>query len=436
MRIGAGSFHDFFFRWPMAMGWQVVCGMWLGGGAVSAATDVWDLPPLRYSDSASTDPLALLAASAAPGLAPSTAGTPLERLRFVLELLKVPEESQMLVFSKTSKQNSLIHPGNPRSLFFNEDSYIGYVPGGDIEVITHDPVLGAVFYLVRQGNEAGTLRISRDTSDCLSCHGTARTESAPGVLVRSVFTAADGQPLLSLGTFQIDHRSPIRERWGGYYVTGRSSLPHLGNRTFEDTPERGFPTDPIELASLAGRIDTSRYLRNTSDIVALMVLEHQCHVHNTLAAASINYRRIHWLQQSLDPAADPDQGSAGRFADEAASRIVELLLFENEAELGENGIEGDPAFQDAFSRRFPKTKDGRSLADFQLNDRLFKYRCSYMIYSGAFRSLPARIRSAVIAQLHTILNADPSPENHPGIKASERRRIAAILGETLPDWPR
>jgi hypothetical protein len=58
----------------------------------------------------------------------------------------------------------------------------------------------------------------------------------------------------------------------------------------------------------------------------------------------MNYRRIHWLQKSLDPAADPDAGSADKHADESARRIVDLLLFENEAELGENGIEGDPAF--------------------------------------------------------------------------------------------
>lgn len=408
---------------------------WVGGSA-HAATDIWDMPPLRYSDTAATDPLAVLAAGAAPGMVPTDAKTPLDRLRAVLKLLDVPEESQVLVFSKTSKQIPLIHPGNPRCLFFNENSYVGYVPGGDIEVITHDPVLGAVFYLIGGGNEPQTLRISRDTSQCLSCHGTARTESVPGVLVRSVFPDASGQPLFAQGSFLIDHSSSIRERWGGYYVTGQSSLPHLGNRTFEETPDRVFPEKPVQLASVEGRIDTSRYLRNTSDIVALMVLEHQCHVHNTMASAAVNYRRMRWLQQSLDPAADPDEGSAGRYADEAAERIVKLLLFENEAELGEDGIAGDPAYQDAFLRRFSKTKDGRSLADFNLYDRLFKHRCSYMIYSAAFRALPERIRSAVMIQLRDILASEPSPENHPDFKSSSRRRIASILSETLPGWPR
>jgi hypothetical protein len=408
----------------------------LGAGTCVAATDPWDLPPLRYSESAATDIMAKLAASAPPGIVPANGESSLERLRHVLKLLEVPEESQILVFSKTSKQNDLINPGNPRCIFFNDNSYVGYVPGGNIEVITHDPVLGAIFYLIRPGNEAGTMHISRETSGCLSCHGTARTESVPGVMIRSLFTDASGQPLFSLGSFQIDHSSPITERWGGYYVTGQSSLPHLGNRTYEETPDRVFPDKPLELKSLDDKINISLYPRPTSDIVALMVLEHQCTVHNTLAAASLNYRRMCWLQKSIHPEDNPDQGPAGRFADEAAARIVKLLLFENEATLGENGVEGDPAFQDAFLRRYPKTKDGRSLADFRLYNHLFKHRCSYMIYSAVFRSLPERVRQAVIRELHRVLNSEPAPENFPGIKTGERRRIASILSETLTGWPR
>lgn len=409
----------------------------LGALPVGAATDLWDMPPLRYSDTASSDPVAKLAADSPAGEIPLPSGvtTPLDRLRFVLKTLEIPEESQMLVFSKTSKQNSLIHPGNPRCLFFNENAYVGYVPGGDIEVIVHDDFLGSVFYLVSAGSADNTLRAARDTSDCLSCHGTARTESVPGVLVRSVFPDSGGQPLLALGTFQVDHSTPIQERWGGYYVTGRSSLPHLGNRTFDDSPTRSMPETAIELSSVSEKTDTSRYLRATSDIVALMVLEHQCLVHNMLAAATVNYRRIHWLAKSLNPSADPDQGSAGRHADEAAKRIAAVMLFENEANLGENGVEGDASFQDAFTRRFPKNRDGRSLADFQLNDRLFKHRCSYMIHSKAFKAMPVRVRSAVLSELHRILNSPPSPGNHPHITASERRKIVTILGETVPGWP-
>jgi hypothetical protein len=406
----------------------------LGIGSALAATDLWDLPPLRYSETASNDPIAKLAGELAKGERKVDGTTPLEKLRFVLKLLEIPEESQILVFSKTSKQNPLIHPGNPRCLFFNENSYVGYVPGGDMEVITHDPLLGSVYYLIGTDGSEPALQISRDNSDCLSCHGTARTESIPGMLVRSVFPDENGQPLLSLGTFLTDNSSPIPERWGGYYVTGRSSLPHLGNRTYKESDGRELPQESPELMTLAGKIDLSRYLRPTSDIVSLMVLEHQCQLHNQLIAAGMNYRRSHWLQKSLDPAVDPDAGLTGKHADESARKIVDLLLFENEADPGENGVEGDPAFQDTFTRRFPKSSDGRSLADFQLGTRLFKHRCSYMIYSKTFEALPARIKSAVIARLHRVLESEPAEGNHPAIKASERRKIATILQETLPAW--
>jgi hypothetical protein len=400
-----------------------------------AATDPWEMPPMRYSETAASDVLAKMAADSADGEIHVEGKTPLEKLRFVLRLLDVPEESQILVFSKTSKQNPLISPDNPRCLFFNENSYIGYVPGGDIEVITHDPRLGVVFYMIRAGSAPDRMRVARQGSQCLSCHGSARTESVPGVLVRSVFPDESGQPLFSLGSFLIDHTSPMQERWGGYYVTGRSSLPHLGNRTFVETPQRVLPETAVQLDSVDGRIDTSRYLRATSDIVALMVLEHQCRVHNTLVAAGMNHRRMHWLQKSINPEADPDDGDVGRIADEAAARIADLLLFENEAPLGEDGIVGDTAFQDAFVKRFPQTTDGRSLAEFQLYSHLFKHRCSYMIYSEAFRSLPDRIRKSVIARLHHILTSKPAPGPHSDLGASSRKRIAAILSETLPGWP-
>jgi hypothetical protein len=401
--------------------------------ALHAATDLWDLPPLRWSETPSSDPVAKLARELEAGRR-IEGMQPLDRLRLILRQLEVPEESQILVFSKTSKQNALIHPGNPRCLFFNEKAYVGYVPGGDIEVIALDPLLGPVFHLVRGGGSE-PMTIARDTSDCLSCHGTARTASVPGVLVRSVFPDPSGRPLLTLGSFDIDHRSPVRERWGGYYVTGRSSLPHLGNRTWREEDARNLPETAVQLDTVQGKVDTTRYPRDTSDVVALMVLEHQCHLHNELTAATVNHRRVHWLQQSLDPSADPGEGAAGKQAEDAAARIVPLLLFENEADPGADGIEGDPAFQEAFVKRCPRARDGRSLADFQLNDRLFKHRCSYMVYSPAFAALPARVHLAVLRRLHHVLTSPPGPDTAPDLKPSERNRILSILADTLPGWP-
>lgn len=400
---------------------------------LARGAELWELPPLRYADTPATDPIARLARELAAAKRQLAGATPLDRVKAVLELLEIPVSSQVLVFSKTSKQNHLITPAHPRAVFFNENAYLGYVPGGLMEIITHDAALGVVFHTIDPGDAVpAAQRIRRDTGECLSCHATARTESVPGVLVRSVFPDANGQPILPHGSFLINHHSPIAERWGGYIVTGTSSLPHLGNRTFTEVGDRPSPAagpPPADLTNItAGRLPAS-----TSDIVALMVLEHQCAVHNQLTAAAYQYRRAAWLQHALDPKADPSTGSPGHLADQASHRIVDLLLFKDEAPLGADGIDGEPAYQQAFTSRHPKAPDGRSLADFHLTDRLFKYRGSFMVYSKAFHDLPPRVKSAVLARLRLAL-ADSASGIATHLPAPERARVDAILRATLPGY--
>lgn len=398
----------------------------------SAAVDFWDLPPIFYSDTAPTGVLARKAADFASGTRKPAGESQLERLRFVLRELGVPEESQVLVFSKTSHQNPLIHPGNPRALFFSGDAYVGYVPGGVIETITHDPVLGVVFHVIEPGMDGG-LRIARDSGHCLTCHGTMRTEGVPGMLIRSVMPDAGGHPLLALGTTHVTHVTPLEERWGGYYVTGSSSIPHLGNRTYGEDEGRNVKAEISDLEDLTGRIDVSLYPRPTSDIVALMVLEHQCLMHNLLTAASLNYRRAWHMGRAIDPEGDPDAGAAGRVADGMADKINACLFFRDEAPLGE-GIEGGEGFQRAYLALHPKSSTGESLADFQLYGRLFKNRCSTMVYSEAFRVLPDRVKRAVYDRMRQVLLGDEPPEPYAYLKASERKRIVRILDDTHPGW--
>lgn len=393
-----------------------------------AQVDFWDRAPILYSDTPATDRLAKLAADLDSGAAKYEGTGGLDRLRFVLKALDVPAESQVLVFSKTSLQNPLIEPGNPRALFFSENAYVGYVPGGAIEVIAQDPVLGPVFYVVDAGAK-GEPRIERDTNQCMTCHATSRTENVPGMMIRSVFADEGGHPLLHLGTTDVTHSTPLAERWGGWHVTGRSALPHLGNRTFKDDSD--LSALPGDKDDLKGVFDVVKYPRPTSDIVALLVLEHQCQMHNLLNAASLNYRRSRHFSEIIDPDADPDNGSAGGVADSWAKTITECLFFKGEADLDE-GVEGDPAFQKAFAVRFPTTKDGKSLADFRLYGRIFKHRCSYMVYSDAFRNLPAGVKSRVFTRMRTALAGD-DPEID-WLSSSERKKIAAILDETLPEW--
>lgn len=392
------------------------------------AAELWELPPIRYGETEPKDAVAALARDLASGAKRLEGETELERLKFVLKVLAVPEESQVLVFSKTSHQNPRIGPRTPRALFFSENAYVGFVLGGEIEVVVPDPVLGPVFYLVGRG-DGGGVKIERDVANCLSCHATSATEGVPGLLVRSVFPDEMGSPILTLGRNLVNHDTPLSERWGGYYVTGVSSLPHLGNRTYQ--PEADTEAKPSRLEKLTREFDTTRYPRPYSDIVALMVLEHQCRMHNLFTAASMQYRRSFLLGRLLDAEADPDAGGAGRVADSAAAEIVEWMFFKDEAATGDE-IEGDEGFQKMFEARFPRSASGQSLADFRLYDRLFRNRCSYMIYSQAFRDLPPRVKSAVLTKMKKVLEgADPSVD---WLSAGERKRIGEILAETLPEW--
>lgn len=390
--------------------------------------DFWDLEPIRYSDTLPTDRLAGLAKKLEERKLEGQPGQGLKALEFVLGYLDVPRESQVLVFSKTSLQISRITPQNPRSLYFSENAYVGYVPGGAVEVIAHDAVLGPVFYLVEPDKD-GAMRVERDTNRCLSCHATSRTENVPGMLIRSVYAEESGHPILQLGTHDVAHETPLADRWGGWFVTGRSSLPHLGNRVFKE--ESDLTPSSIPIKSVGGMVDVNQYLRPTSDIVSLLVLEHQVKMHNLINAAAMNYRRSVYFMQTLNPDADATQGSAGDIADSGAKDIVDYLFFKDEADLGD-GVEGDAGFQQAFVKRFPKCKDGESLAEFRLYGRIFKNRCSYMVYSEAFKGMPLGLKERVIARMKRVIAGEE--EGFEYLNKSELKRIDNILDETLAGW--
>src|SRR5204862_3933954 len=135
------------------------------------------------------------------------------------KILDVPVSSQTLVFSTTSLQLSLISPSNPRAIFFSEDIYVGYIPGGRIEVLSLDPELGAIFYIFDIPREPGPIRYER-SNRCLNCHATDDTGYVPGLVIRSVAPAANGASLDSFRRLQSGHGIPFAERFGGWQVTG------------------------------------------------------------------------------------------------------------------------------------------------------------------------------------------------------------------------
>lgn len=370
-------------------------------------------------------------------------GSALEKVRAVLRQLKISESSQTLVFSKTSVQKDHISPWNPRALYFNDECYAGWVPGGLMEFAMMDPELGPIFYLLDFNRpDRPHPRLDRPQA-CLDCHGSNMTSRLPGVMIRSVFPDKEGSVLFQAGTSLIDHTSPIQNRWGGWYVTGNhGDLVHRGNALAANDGGtiRLDTSQSSNLQSLARFFPEKNYPRSTSDIVALMVLEHQVMMSSRLIEASYDMRAALSRQKALreelgDPPTDQIVGTARIVADSHVTKLLDALLFKDEAELPDGGIQGHADFQRDFRAAHPVTASGRSLTDFHLGNRLFRHRCSYLIYSRQWAALPRPFLELVYERLHGILTAPEAPAGYTHLSREERQAILAILRETLPGLP-
>lgn len=277
----------------------------------------------------------------------------------------------------------------------------------------------------------------------MNCHGGSMTNNVPGVMIRSVFTDHDGSLLLQAGTSLIDHTSPLESRWGGWYVTGKHGASrHMGNTT---ATVRGSSVDldrekGANLTNLSGHFNTSRYLRPDSDIVALMTLEHQVAMHSRLTEAAYDLRSAITRQKALrrelnQPETDEFVGSTKIVAESHAQKVLQCLLFCGEAEMPDGGIDGSRDFQDAFRANRRASPEGKSLKDFQLLTRLFKYRCSYLIYSAQWDALPERFRHLLYDRLLAILTATSPVRGFEHLGPGERTDILQILRTTKQDLP-
>ncbi len=404
----------------------------LGSASSLWATPDYELQPLEYSKSKDNNGVTALQKTLKLKQQPAT-----ESLRQILRALKVPESSQMLVFSKTSEQNDLISPNNPRAVYFSENYYVGYVPGGLIELIAADDPSGVMFYTFDPRAPEKQKKFKRNNT-CLRCHASGNTRDIPGMLVRSVHADQDGQLALAWGTHLTVPSSPIPQRWGGWYVSGtHGKLPHMGNKItkkLEDGEYRYNASHGQNVEKLSDYINTSAYLANTSDIVALMVMEHQIHMHNAFYAARLQYQRAEFLHQALHPESDSEHSTQmQKLIKRRSDEILAGLLFSDHAALPVDGVDGSAAFQKDFLAAARSSKEGWSLRDLRLQKRLFKYRCSYTIHSKAFSLLPAPIKKRVLANLRQHLTGAPIL-GMPTLSSRERTRIHAILSETFKGY--
>ncbi|QDV43193.1 hypothetical protein Enr13x_30480 [Stieleria neptunia] len=405
----------------------------------SAQQGNFEREPINYLDAEVNDPVAQLSQKLESGETTLHYDDQFGYLQSVLTALDVPTSSQTLVFSKTSLQLHRISPRRPRALYFNDDVYVGYCQNGDVlEFAATDAKQGAIFYTLKQSDRDGQPSFVRDRGNCLSCHASSRTQGVPGYVIRSVFSDASGRPKLGSGTFLTDHTSPFEQRWGGWYVTGNhGAMRHMGN-TICDGDEYTFDRDPgANQSGLDEYIDTDDYIAPHSDIVALMVLEHQTQMHNAIAAANYETRQAlhqsYQMNELLERPKDHISESAQRRIAASADRVLRYLLMVDEFQLTDT-VKGASEFETEFSARGIKDSRGRSLRDFDLQTRLFKYPCSYLIHSPAFDALPKQVREQVVARLFAILEGrDDSPEfDH--LTPKMRRDILEILTETKSEF--
>lgn len=361
-------------------------------------------------------------------------------LSSVLKLLNVPVSSQGLVFSKTSFQLFRISPKNPRAIYFNDDVYVGFVRGGDfVELSTADPTLGGVFYMLEQ-TKTDKPRFVRN-NECLQCHASGTTRNVPGHIVRSVFPDERGYPIAHLGSRVIGHTNPLKERWGGWFVTGtHGKEQHLGNQLFteRDQLEKLDLNLGANVTSLEKKVNLVGYLSPHSDIVALMVLEHQTQMHNFLTRLSYETKLALHHNEAMNEALQRPKGelsdSTQRRINNAVDDVLKYLLFVEEAKFAAP-IVGTSKFTAEFSARGDKDKQGRSLRDFDLQTRLFRHPCSYLIYSEAFDALPKPALDLLYRKLWLVLTGQAQEKAFAGLSSADRKAVLEILRATKKNLP-
>src|SRR4051812_1503579 len=363
-------------------------------------------------------------------------------LRSVLEALQVPGASQAVLFSKTSLQQHYISPSNPRAIYFTDNVIVAFIRNAPLlEIAALDPHQGVVFYSLPQAAAAHPQIVRSDA--CLSCHEVRETLGVPGLIARSLPVSAGGQPLPDSTPFSSDHRSPFSERWGGWFITGGTGgTMHMGNTLSSGDGSGARPSrPPQQLRSLEGRFDPDGYQSLYSDVAAVMALNHQVRMVNLMTR--VGYETRIALNQPPTDAGRASPGTAGS-AESAAARLiaadarelVDYLLFVDEAPLPER-FESTSGFQQQFERYGPWDRRGRSLKQLDLQTRLLRYPCSYMIYSPAFDGLPAATRNAIYARIWEVLSGTDRDRRYAKLTPQLRADIVGILLDTksgLPDY--
>lgn len=348
-------------------------------------------------------------------------------LTSLLKALDVPVSSQILVFSASSLQSEIINPRNPRALYFNEDTYVGFVPGGKVEVISMDPTHAATFYIFDRLQRGGPLPLIGRSEKCFNCHAGNATHRVPGLIAESVLPMLSGASLETYRRDEQGHQIPLEKRFGGWHLTGGHHLTDTHANLMGATRASGsLEKVPVEPGKMW---DIDRHLLPTSDILPNLIHEHQIGFENRVFHAAYVLRQLSAQGRGSPPM------SAKAEVEKHADDLARYILFADEAKLPRQGVEGDANFIREFQRNKKPAGSGASLKDFDLKNRIFKYRASYMLYTESWQKLPKEFKDRVYYKMaEGLRDQNPSPA-YAVIPADEKRAIRSILKETLPGLP-
>ena len=409
---------------------------------VSRADDDFERPPISYSKATPNNPLERLQARIDAGKLQLTFHEERGYLPAVLNALQVPQSSQVLVFSKTSLQRQRISPWSPRALYFSDDLYVGFCRVGQVlEISAVDPGLGTVFYTLDQ-QEAARPRFMRQTDACLTCHGSSQTKNVPGHLLRSVYPDRSGEAILSLGTVRVDQTTAFDRRWGGWYVSGtHGKQTHLGNHIVQSRNDREAISHNPEgqnITDLKQFFDTAPYLTPHSDIVALLVLEHQTEMHNLIARAGIQIRLAYHdqalLNKELGRAPDYQSETMERRLKSVGEPLVRYLLFSDEVKLTDK-IRGTSTFAADFVKKGPRDANGRHCASSIWSSVFSNTRAAISSTRNHLPSCRRPSRIMCIGALYGILTGRDRGGGFDHLSPGDRRAILEILRATKKDLP-